>query len=250
MGTPPQKFLVQLDTGSTLLAVPSTFCFHCDKSSPDPFFNSSLSSSYAGIACDSSSCSNKICYRKTGECDFLIEYADQSYIEVFKSFFFLYFYYLFINNILFKGIYGNDELGIAGLNAQVMFGLTENNSKYFVAPEEDGIMGLTYDNFTSTCSPNCAPPALDAIISKYNLPNLFTMLFGFQEGYMTIGSIDTSLYTGEIQYADVILEDFFNIDVCKSIVNIYYYENDVYYCLCSCWGLVLETLLCLMLLKP
>lgn len=198
LGTPPQKFLVQLDTGSTLLAVPSTLCFHCDKNSPDPYFNSSLSSSYVDIPCKSSSCSNKVCYRKTGECDFLIEYADSSYIE---------------------GIYAYDTFGLAGLNAQAMFGLTENNSKDFVAPEEDGIMGLAYNNHEYTCSPNCAPPAIDSIINKYNFSNVFTLLFGFREGYMTIGSIDESLYTGEIQYASVIQEDFFTIDLLGASVG-------------------------------
>lgn len=94
-----------------------------------------------------------------------------------------------------------------------MFGLTENNSAEFVAPEEDGIFGLAYNDPKYTCSPNCAPPAIDPIIQKYNMSNIFTLLFGFREGYMTIGTIDSTLYTGEIQYADIIKENFFTIQV-------------------------------------
>ena len=55
LGTPPQRFTVITDTGSTVTYVPSQECQACGDHT-DPKFNVSASSSYAEVACSSAKC--------------------------------------------------------------------------------------------------------------------------------------------------------------------------------------------------
>ena len=66
LGTPQQKFVVIVDTGSNLVWVqcqPCTIPHKCYKEA-DPFFDPSASSSYSAVPCSNLACSNStVCYR-------------------------------------------------------------------------------------------------------------------------------------------------------------------------------------------
>ncbi|GJP38929.1 hypothetical protein CLOM_g23338 [Closterium sp. NIES-68] len=76
LGSPPQRFALIADTGSSITYVPCAACTHCGNHQ-DPRFNPSLSASYATIPCAHSQCLTHSC-APSGLCTYHGIYAESS----------------------------------------------------------------------------------------------------------------------------------------------------------------------------
>lgn len=75
IGTPPQKFTVISDTGSTLMAVPCVTCTDCGKHLNPPF-NPAASSTARAVRCGTADCVNAC--SSPAQCPYRVSYAEGS----------------------------------------------------------------------------------------------------------------------------------------------------------------------------
>ncbi|KAH6819731.1 Eukaryotic aspartyl protease family protein [Perilla frutescens var. hirtella] len=88
MGSPPQEFNVQIDTGSDILWVTCSSCTDCPQNSglgiPLNFFNAASSSSFSPITCSDSVCTSIVqsasaeCSSGSNQCAYSFQYGDGS----------------------------------------------------------------------------------------------------------------------------------------------------------------------------
>ncbi|EGG23778.1 putative aspartyl protease [Cavenderia fasciculata] len=174
-------FLVQVDTGSLLMAIPLEGCNTCVESRP-VYHPSSTSTK---VACSSDQCKGSgstppSCSRtSSGEsCDFQIRYGDGSHVS---------------------GYIYEDVVNLAGLQGKANFGANDEETGDFEYPRADGIIG-----FGRTCS-SCVPTVWDSLVSDLGLKNQFGMLLNYEGGgSLSLGEINTSYYTGDIRYTPLV----------------------------------------------
>ncbi|XP_067913824.1 gastricsin-like [Heterodontus francisci] len=183
VGTPPQSFTVLFDTGSSNLWVPSIYC----NSAPcgnHARFNPTHSSTF-----------------KTNGQTFSFSYGSGS----------------------LSGYFGYDTVNVASISiSNQELGLSENEpgSNFYYAPF-DGILGLAYP----ALSGGGAMPVFDSML-KDNLvaQPLFSVYLGripnnHDGGEVIFGGIDNSLYSGQIFWAPVIQELYWNIGMQSVLLN-------------------------------
>jgi len=177
IGTPPQKFTVIFDTGSSNLWVPSTHC------SDAPCKNHSKYDS-----------SKSTSFKKVGS-KFSIQYGTGS----------------------LTGIVSSDTVNFAGIDIpkqQFAESVNEPGDTFTDAPF-DGILGMGYDTisvnnivppFYSLVNSN----ALDAPVFGFWLSNDPSDKNG---GQLTLGGTDSSHYTGDIQYTPVTQQGYWEVSI-------------------------------------
>jgi len=73
-----------------------------------------------------------------------------------------------------------------------------------------GILGLASE--FNACNPTCVPPILDEYVNAGLTSNLFSVcLTPSSGGVLDIGSINSARYSGDIQYAPMTLDRWYNI---------------------------------------
>uniref|UniRef100_A0A4X2KH32 Peptidase A1 domain-containing protein n=1 Tax=Vombatus ursinus TaxID=29139 RepID=A0A4X2KH32_VOMUR len=192
IGTPAQNFLVLFDTGSSNLWVNSIYC-QSEACTTHPQFNPTKSSSYSS----------------DGQ-TFSIQYGTGS----------------------LTGVFGYDTIqGISITNQE--FGLSETEpGSSFVYANFDGILGLAYP----AISAGEATTVMQGFLQEnlLNEPVFAFYLSGDENsdngGELTFGGVDSSLYTGDISWAPVSEEAYWQIaingystgwcsDGCQAIVD-------------------------------
>uniref|UniRef100_A0A8D2B9I0 Gastricsin n=1 Tax=Sciurus vulgaris TaxID=55149 RepID=A0A8D2B9I0_SCIVU len=177
IGTPPQNFLVLFDTGSSNLWVPSVYCqsLAC---TTHPRFNPSQSSTFS-----------------TNGQTFSLQYGSGS----------------------LTGFFGYDTLTVESIQVPNQeFGLSEKEpGTNFVYAQFDGIMGLAYP----ALSMGGATTALQGMLRVDALSSpIFSVYLSNQEGSedggaVIFGGVDDNLYTGEISWAPVTRELYWQIGI-------------------------------------
>eukprot|EP01018_Ginkgo_biloba_P029547 Gb_20734 [translate_table: standard] len=89
LGTPGQSLYTIIDTGSDITWTPCNPCSGCDSKATPPF-DSSKSSSYKPLDCDSATCSKipeseRSCAEISNSCTFNLEYGDGSTVDAVMS---------------------------------------------------------------------------------------------------------------------------------------------------------------------
>jgi hypothetical protein len=135
IGTPPQIFYVQLDTGSSDFAIYSSSC-DCGTNE----FKTSNSTTFQPIYCGSSPCT------------FNINYADGSYIN---------------------GYIGKDVLSIANLKTTIEFGIINSASPSFEIDGIDGIWGLAFKSLSQISS--SLPTVFDTLVQNKLIEDIFSL---------------------------------------------------------------------------
>ncbi|XP_051852894.1 gastricsin-like [Antechinus flavipes] len=177
IGTPPQNFLVLFDTGSSNLWVPSIYC-QSQACTNHPQFNPSQSSTYSS----------------NGQ-TFSLQYGTGS----------------------LTGVFGYDTVTIQGIPiTNQEFGLSETEpGTNFVYAQFDGILGLAYPSISS----GGATTVMQGFLQEnlLNAPVFAFYLSGNENsnngGEVTFGGVDTNMFTGEIYWAPVTQEAYWQIAI-------------------------------------
>jgi cathepsin D len=183
IGNPPQRFRVQVDTGSSNLLIPGIGCKEGSKACPhaDFFYDDKNSSTASFIDCGAScdKCSKE-------KCVINVAYADDSSVWAY-------------------GV--KDTLWLDGPNTtgvQITFGEVYSESGLFAQTNSDGILGLAY----RTLAAGDFEPPFDTMV-KNGYHNIFGMCMGPNGGALSLGGTDDSLYTGSIQYTPIADESWY-----------------------------------------
>nr|P27678.1 RecName: Full=Pepsin A-4; AltName: Full=Pepsin I/II; Flags: Precursor [Macaca fuscata fuscata]CAA42425.1 prepropepsin A [Macaca fuscata] len=181
IGTPAQNFTVVFDTGSSNLWVPSVYCYSLACMDHN-LFNPQDSSTYRATS-------------KTVS----ITYGTGS----------------------MTGILGYDTVKVGGISdTNQIFGLSETEPGFFLyfAPF-DGILGLAYPSISSSG----ATPVFDNIWNQRLVSqDLFSVYLSAddQSGSVVIfGGIDSSYYTGSLNWVPVSVEGYWQISVDSITMN-------------------------------
>ncbi|XP_022437159.1 gastricsin [Delphinapterus leucas] len=183
IGTPPQNFLVLFDTGSSNLWVPSVYC-QSQACTSHTRFNPSLSSTYS-----------------TNGQTFSLQYGSGS----------------------LTGFFGYDTLTVQGIKVPNQeFGLSEKEpGTNFLYAKFDGIMGMAYP----ALSMGGAPTALQGMLQEGALTSpVFSFYLSSQQGSqdggaVIFGGVDSSLYTGQIHWAPVTQELYWQIGIEEFLIG-------------------------------
>ncbi|XP_020836058.1 gastricsin-like [Phascolarctos cinereus] len=177
IGTPAQDFLVLFDTGSSNLWVNSIYC-KSEACTTHSQFNPDDSSTFS-----------------TDDQTFSIEYGSGS----------------------LTGFFGYDTVTIQGLSiSNQEFGLSETEpGSTFVYAEFDGILGLAYPSISA----GDATTVMEGLLDEDLLSDpVFAFYLSGDEssddgGVLTLGGVDSSLYTGDIHWAPVSEEAYWQIAI-------------------------------------
>jgi len=164
IGTPPQKFQVIYDTGSSNLWIPSSSCTNCKKDSPR--YDHSKSSTY----------------QKDGQ-SLSIQYGTGSCTG-----------YLSKDNIIMGGLTITD----------FTFGeVTSEAADVFGQAPFDGILGMGVPKAAMDGVPLPMNMLVEQKKIQHNIFSFFLQSGGKTGSTLVLGGTDSSLYTGEIQYFPV-----------------------------------------------
>ncbi|XP_006882065.1 PREDICTED: gastricsin [Elephantulus edwardii] len=182
IGTPPQNFLVLFDTGSSNLWVPSVYC-QSQACTSHSRFNPSASSTYS-----------------TNGQTFSLQYGSGS----------------------LTGFFGYDTMTVQSIQVPNQeFGLSETEpGTNFVYAQFDGIMGMAYPSLAM----GGATTALQGMLQENALTSpVFSFYLGNQQGSeggaLVFGGVDSSLYSGQIYWAPVTQELYWQIGIEEFLIG-------------------------------
>ncbi|XP_074971474.1 pepsin B-like [Phalacrocorax aristotelis] len=177
LGTPPQNFLVLFDTGSSNLWVPSTYC-------------------------QTPACSNHATFNPS---------ASSTFINNGQTYTFSY------GSGALSVVLGYDTLRIQNITVTKQeFGLSSNEpTQPFYYASFDGILGMGYPSLAV----EGAPTALEGMLQQNQLTQpIFSFYFSRQPtetygGELILGGIDTWLFRGDIVWAPVTQELYWQVAI-------------------------------------
>eukprot|EP00301_Raphidiophrys_heterophryoidea_P027766 c9814_g1_i4.p1 GENE.c9814_g1_i4~~c9814_g1_i4.p1 ORF type:complete len:454 (+),score=104.24 c9814_g1_i4:1135-2496(+) len=176
IGTPPQKFRLQLDTGSSTLAIPDSSCSNCATHCNYPY---SSTGSRVSVSCDSdvccgqSQCPSSVCapQPQDAQCGFSIQYMDGSKVS---------------------GMWVRDLVTIANYSSvPLYFGAILDSSASFEPYEVDGIVGVSMKQLNTNSGGDTFNTIIDQLNSSLGLPKIFSICFGSNGGSMMFGGVDS-----------------------------------------------------------
>ncbi|KAB2036798.1 hypothetical protein ERO13_D03G026300v2 [Gossypium hirsutum] len=160
IGTPPQRFALIVDTGSTVTYVPCATCEQCGRHQ-DPKFRPESSSTYQSVKCNSD-CN---CDKSRVQCIYERQYAEMS-----SS----------------RGVLGEDILSFGNQSELVpqraVFGCENEETGDLYSQRADGIMGLGRGDLS----------VVDQLVEKGVISDSFSLCYGGMDiggGAMVLGGI-------------------------------------------------------------
>ena len=175
LGTPAQAFTVMFDTGSSNLWVPAKSCL----SVPcwlHKTFNSAASSSFVA----------------NGE-SIAIEYGSGSC----------------------SGVLGQDTVNLGGYNIeQVVFGLMTTVSTTFTTAKFDGLLGMAWQSISEDDVPTVFQRLYEEnLVNDFSFSFYLTPTAGETGSQLILGGVDSSLFTGDLQYHSLASESYWLINL-------------------------------------
>ena len=200
----PQTLI--LDTGSPTTTSPCSVCTSCGKHINKPY---EFTDESRLVKCNTDECSSLSSSCRNSRCSFYISYLEGSRLEGFFNF----------QDVYFENI--NNSPIITNKFFTIPIGCTTTETHLFATQLADGIMGLNNSgkSFVSILYKN-------KVISK----ELFTICFGQNDGYFSIGEIDTKYHKSKISYVPQIsgLTNFYikinNMKVGSDTISTYNYN--------------------------
>ncbi|KAK8686048.1 hypothetical protein V6N13_125075 [Hibiscus sabdariffa] len=183
IGTPPQKFALIVDTGSTVTYVPCSSCENCG-AHQDPKFQPELSKTYQPVKC-SLDCD---CDQDRVQCIYERQYAEMS---------------------VTSGILGEDVFSFGNLSElspqRVVFGCETEETGDLYRQHADGIIGLGRGDLS----------IVDQLVYKGVISNSFSLCYGGMDvggGAMVLGGISTPSDM-IFSYSDPTRSPYYNIEL-------------------------------------
>lgn len=188
-----KKIRVQVDTGSSTLAVPMRGCGTCIKKANRYAVEESLRA--RAVGCDSPLCAADRCTtncavcsergaccgsERPKHCGFSLRYADGSAAS---------------------GSLVQDVVKWGSLKADVTFGGILKNSPNFERPEVDGILGMAYKSLA--CNPSCFDPPFDSFVKKGLVDDVFSICMTSTGGKLMLGGYDPSVSRTAVSYIEI-----------------------------------------------
>ncbi|XP_066559106.1 gastricsin-like [Amia ocellicauda] len=181
IGTPPQSFQVLFDTGSSNLWVASVYC-SSQACTNHPTFDPRQSSTYSS----------------NGQ-TFSLQYGTGSLTGVFGY-----------DTVYLQGItITNQEVGLS----------TNEPGTNFVYAQFDGILGLAYPQLSAGGETPVMDTMMQEQLLQYNLFAFYLSSDEQQGSEVTFGGVDQSRYTGEIVWAPVTTELYWQVAIDGFFVN-------------------------------
>lgn len=194
-----QMVRVQIDTGSTTLAVPMEECESCRKGDMRYSVSKSVGKVGRPVPCDGDVCTpnmcspfscgkcsaTKACCSKlnTDNCGFHLSFGDGSGASG----------ELVIDNLT----WGNN------ITFPVVFGGILKDSPDFERSTVDGILGLAWPKLA--CNPSCVEPTFDAMVRHLKIDNIFSMCITGTGGKLVLGGHDTTLAKADPVWVPMVL---------------------------------------------
>ncbi|KYQ88599.1 putative aspartyl protease [Tieghemostelium lacteum] len=174
-----QSFIVQVDTGSSLMAIPMIGCNACAgrKNVYDPkLSNSSTLLNCGHDKCRGSGSAPPQCKKHANpNCDFQILYGDGSRVS---------------------GHVFTDTVTLSGLSGKASFGANIIEQGQFEYPRADGIIG-----FSRSTNPKSIPTVFHTLVQENGIPNVFGIYLDQEGGgSLSLGELNPALYKGDILY--------------------------------------------------
>ena len=204
----PQTFI--LATASSITTSPCSNCTTCGKHLNSPY---QLNDDSKIIKCNTEECNSvQSYYCINDQCFFSIRYIEGSKLGGFYN----------MQDIYFENI--NDSPSISSKYFTLPIGCTTIETNFFVTQKADGIMGLdnSRKSFVSLLFKN-------KVISK----DLFSICLGKNDGYFSLGEINTEYHKTNISYVPILsgYEQFLiklhNIKVGEYNISTYDYDLQI-----------------------
>lgn len=188
-----KKIRVQVDTGSSTLAVPMKGCSSCIRKAGR--YSVEESELARPVSCESERCAADRCSsncevcsqrgaccssERPHECGFSLRYADGSAAS---------------------GSLIEDEMKWGTLKSNVTFGGILRNSPNFERPEVDGILGMAYKRLA--CNPSCLEPPFDAFVKNGLVEDVFSICMTSVGGKLMLGGFDASVAKSKVRYIEM-----------------------------------------------
>ncbi|KAF3438828.1 hypothetical protein FNV43_RR17103 [Rhamnella rubrinervis] len=183
IGTPPQKFALIVDTGSSVTYVPCSTCEQCGRHQ-DPKFDPELSSTYQPVKCNI----DCTCDNEREQCVYERQYAEMSSSS---------------------GVLGEDILSFGNQSKlaphRAVFGCETMETGDLYSQHADGIMGLGRGDLS----------VVDQLVDKGVISDSFSLCYGGMDiggGAMVLGDISPP---SDMVYAhsDPVRSPYYNIDL-------------------------------------
>ncbi|KAL5753082.1 hypothetical protein ACOSP7_023253 [Xanthoceras sorbifolium] len=188
IGTPPQRFALIVDTGSTVTYVPCSTCEQCGRHQ-DPKFQPDLSSTYQSVKCNID-CN---CDQDRVQCVYERQYAEMSSSS---------------------GVLGEDILSFGNESElapqRAVFGCENVETGDLYSQHADGIMGLGRGDLS----------VVDQLVEKGVISDSFSLCYGGMDiggGAMVLGGISPPADM-VFAHSDPLRSPYYNIDLKKILV--------------------------------
>lgn len=206
-----QPINVQVDTGSSTIAVPLKQCRNCR--SHDHRLDLQAATGTAGyIPCASSACRPNVCGALKScsvcsqnnraccsldapkACGFFLLYADRSGAS---------------------GALIQADVAMAQLTVPLIFGAILRETEQFENQNVDGILGMAYSSLA--CNPTCVDPLFDTLVKTGKVErDIFSICTAADGGTITLGGSSPDFYKGKLQYVPLshgAVKHFYRVDV-------------------------------------
>uniref|UniRef100_A0A7S3EMD4 Peptidase A1 domain-containing protein n=2 Tax=Rhodosorus marinus TaxID=101924 RepID=A0A7S3EMD4_9RHOD len=190
-----QDFRVQVDTGSSTLAIPLVQCRSCHPGDLRYSSEKSATEKALPITCASSQCGENTCRAGCSQCidgkccseenpslcGFFLRYGDGSGAQ---------------------GALMYDQMEWGGLSVDGNFGGILKDSRNFEQDGVDGIMGLAYPSLG--CTPTCMTPIFDLMVNDKLVDDIFSICLAEHGGVITLGDYDSQTMKSQITWVPMV----------------------------------------------
>lgn len=208
-----QPIRVQIDTGSSTLAIPVAECENCQPSDQRYNPRSSETGNQSWISCTDKLCKPDVCdVYKCNECSHANACCADEYPSVCA------FMLKYGDGSGARGGLMVDTMTWGNVTAPVIFGAILEDTEDFERSLVDGILGMAYKSLA--CNPTCVEPPFQQMVKAGVVNDEFTICITPKGGKLILGAFDKSLAVSPVSYVPLSLSDpptFYTMEVSNKL---------------------------------